>query len=216
MTAHKNSHPAIPYIQALYAKEDDLLREIRETLAARNTAWSVGAEEGRLLQVLLTLHGTKRVVEIGTLGGYSTIWMARALPQDGHIITLDHDPKHCELARGFFARSNVADKITLVEGDAKASLQTLTAPFDAVFIDADKPSYNVYLNWAEKNIRTGGLIIADNTLLFGTAHLDKAPEGVAPTTWNTMREFNQRLADTSKYVSVMVPTEEGLTVAVKR
>ncbi len=212
---HRNSHPAIPYIEALYAQEDALLKEINATLEARNTAWQVGAVEGRLLQVLIAMAGIKTIVEIGTLAGYSTIWMARALPEGGHITTLDRDPKHCELARGFFARSDVADKITLLEGDAHANLKTLKGPVDMVFIDADKPSYNAYLDWAEANVRKGGLIVADNTLLFGSVYQNAPPNDTAPTTWKDMRRFNERLADASRYQGLLFPTEEGLSVAIK-
>lgn len=211
----RNSHPAIPYIEALHAPEDALLKEINATLAARDTAWQVGAVEGRLLQVLIAMVNVKTIVEIGTLAGYSTIWMARGLPEDGHITTLDRDPKHCELARGFFARSEVGHKITLLEGDAHASLKTLQGEFDMVFIDADKPSYNAYLDWAEVHVRKGGLIVADNTLLFGSVYQEVPPEGTAPTTWKQMRRFNERLADASRYAGLLFPTEEGLSVAVK-
>jgi predicted O-methyltransferase YrrM len=211
----RNSHPAIPYIEALYAPEDALLKEISQCLVERNTAWQVGAVEGRLLQVLIAMAGVKTIVEIGTLAGYSTIWMARALPEDGRIITLDRDPKHCELARGFFARSDVGHKITLLEGDAHKNLATLTGEYDMVFIDADKPSYNAYLDWAEIHVRKGGLVVADNTLLFGSVYQDAPPADTAPTTWKQMRAFNERLADRSRYTGLLFPTEEGLSVAYK-
>ncbi len=212
---HRNPHPAIPYIDALYAPEDALLSEIRQTLSARNRAWQVGAHEGRLLQVLMAMAQVKTVVEIGTLAGYSTLWMARALPPEGHIITLERDPVHCTLAREFFARSQQQSQITLLEGDAQAHLRMLDGPFDMVFIDADKPAYNAYLDWAETRIRKGGLVVADNTLLFGSAYRDSPTADCAPSTWEQMRRFNVRLADPSRYTGLLFPTHEGMSVAVK-
>ena len=178
---------------------------------------NIGAEEGKLLQMLITLHQPKTIVEIGTLAGYSTIWMARALAKDGHITTINKDPRHIALAKGFFAQSEVRDRITMLEGDAHDVLPKLVkqAPFDMIFIDADKISYNDYLDWAEVNIRKGGLIIADNTLLHGSMELDAPPADVAPTTWHTMRRFNERLADPKKYFTTMIATHEGLTIAIK-
>lgn len=212
-----SSTPSLDYIRALYAQEDALLQSIRDELEAMNFAIQVGAEEGRILQLLIALHGTKTIVEIGTLAGYSTIWMARGLPSDGHIYTINRDAKHIEMAKQNFKNCECASKITMLEGDAHKVLPTLAekSPFDMVFIDADKISYPKYLDWAEENIRKGGLIIADNTLLGGMVAEEKPPEGLAPTTWNNMRSFNKRLADTSKYNGVIIPTIQGLSVAVK-
>lgn len=211
--------PTLPlnYIRTLYAVQDALLNEIDACLRTRNMAIHVGAEEGKLLQLLVALHKPMRIVEVGTLAGYSALWMARALPRGGQLYTIDKDQEHVRLARDFFARSEVGDRIISLEGDAKQVLQRLNdkGPFDMVFIDADKNSYNDYLDWAEAHVRKGGLIVADNTLLFGSVYLESPPEGIAPGTWRGMRRFNERLADTQRYMSVMVPTEEGLTVAVK-
>jgi len=182
------------------------------------------------------MHQVKTIVEIGTLAGYSTLWMARALPKDGHIITLNKEPAHIAMARENFAQADVKDRIEMLEGDARDSLEKLAAegrfahtpldmtkapldmtkaPLDMIFIDADKIGYNTYLDWAEQHVRKGGLIVADNTFLFDTVWLDKAPEGTAPTTWAGMRRFNERLADSSRYLSVIVPTQEGVTIAIK-
>ncbi len=212
-TQNKN----LDYIRKLYAPEDALLTEINAALAAMNKTIQVGAEEGKLLQFLIKTNNIKTIVEIGTLGGYSAIWMARGLPEDGHIYTLERESRHAALARDFFAKSDVKDRITLLEGDALETLEQLSAkgPFDMVFIDADKISYDVYLDWAEANVRKGGLIVADNTLLFGAAVEDSPPENVAPTTWKNMRRFNERLAAPNKYYGLIIPTQEGLSVFIK-
>jgi len=213
----KHSTPSLEYIRKLTAAQDALLTAMDERLHATGFPIHVGAEEGKLLQMLIRLHATKTIVEIATLAGYSTIWMARALPEDGHITTINKDPEHIEMAREFFAMSDVAYKITMLEGKAQTILPTLLAkaPFDMVFIDADKISYNEYLDWADANVRSGGLIIADNTLQNGALALDAPPADMAPTTWHNMRKFNERLADSSRYFTTMIPTQEGMTVAVK-
>lgn len=208
---------ALDYIRKLYAPQDTLLAAIDATLNERGIAIHINPEEGKLIQMFMTLHRIRTVVEIGTLAGYSAIWMARALPEDGHLYTIDREPAHIEMAKEFIGRSDVKDRITQLEGDAHDVLATLAAkgPFDMVFIDADKLSYNDYLDWAEANVKKLGMIIADNTFLFDTIWLKEPPEGTAPATWHAMQLFNERLADTEKYFTAMIPTDDGLTVAVK-
>ncbi len=219
MVDHPRSrHPAIEYIRALYAKEDAVLTAINAKLEAENVSWQVGPEEGKLLQLLMRMHGTKTIVEVGTLAGYSTLWMARVLPEDGHIYTLEKNPAHAAWAEDFFTQAGVKERITVMVGDANTSLNELSAnaPFDMLFIDADKRGYLDYLTWGEQAVRTGGLIIADNTLLFDSVYRDAPTEDVAPSTWQMMREFNERMADTTKFESLLLPTEQGLTVAIRR
>jgi predicted O-methyltransferase YrrM len=210
--------PNIDYIRKLYAPQDALLQSIDQTLRKMDMGINIGADEGKLLQLIIMLYNVKTIVEIGTLAGYSTIWMARAVPPQGHVYTVEKSPEHAAMARHFFDQAtDIPGRITLLEGDAAKTLSSLNdkGPFDMVFIDADKPGYNDYLDWAEKNVRQYGLIVADNTLLFGTMGLEKAPDNVAPSTWQAMRHFNERLADKEKYFSTMIPTQEGLSVAVK-
>ncbi len=209
--------PAVDYIRKHFAPQDALLAEIDATLVKIQQHINVGPDEGKLLQLLIKLHGVKSVVEVGTLAGYSAIWMARALPEDGHLYAINKEPEHVALADGFFARSDVGHKITQLQGDAHDALPTLDAkgPFDMIFIDADKISYPDYLDWAEKNIKKGGLIVGDNTFLFDTVWLDAPPPNEAPATWAAMRSFNERLADPKKYFSAIIPTLDGMTVALK-
>lgn len=219
----KHSNDALNYIRKLYAPQDALLRSIDERLHAAGLPIHIGPEEGKLLQLLIRMSGTRRIVEIGTLAGYSTVWMARVLPEDGHIFTLNRDKNHIALAKETFAACDVTNRITMLEGDAHDILPRLSerGPFDMLFIDADKISYPKYLDWAQENIRTGGLIIADNTLLGGGVYMDEIPEGftkngIAPTTLANMRAFNERIADSRYFESVMLPTAEGLTIAIKK
>jgi len=208
---------SLDYIRKLYAPQDALLASIDETLKRMNIHMHLAPDEAKLLQMLIKLHKVKTIVEVGTLAGYSAIWMARILPEDGHIDTIGKDKNHNAMAKHFFDQSEVKHKITLLEGDAHEMLPTLNgkAPFDMIFIDADKISYPNYLDWAETHVRKDGLIVADNTLLFDTIGLDAPPPDMAPTTWHNMRAFNARLANPANYFSTMIATPEGMTVAVK-
>jgi predicted O-methyltransferase YrrM len=132
---------------------------------------SVSAAQGKLLQILVQLHGAKTILEIGTLGGYSTIWMARALPEGGRLISLEIDPKHAEVATASLAKAGVGDKVEVRLGAAIDTLPVLATegvgPFDLVFIDADKASNADYFAWALKLSRKGTMIIVDNVVRNG-------------------------------------------------
>ena len=134
-------------------------------------AIDVSAAQGKLLSLLVRIRGAKKVLEIGTLGGYSTIWMARGLPAGGRIVTLELDPHHAEVARSNFERAGVSDKVDLRIGPALKSLAALESenagPFDLVFIDADKPNNPNYLSWAMKLARSGTVIVCDNVIRDG-------------------------------------------------
>jgi predicted O-methyltransferase YrrM len=135
-------------------------------------AIDVSAAQGKLLSLLVRIRGAKRVLEVGTLGGYSTIWMARGLPADGKVVTLELDPHHAKVAFSNFERAGVSDKVELRTGPALQSLETLAAenagPFDLIFIDADKPNNPNYLSWAMRLSRPGTVIICDNVVRDGT------------------------------------------------
>jgi len=145
--------------------------------AAGLPAIDVSTAHGKLLHLFARMSGARRVLEIGTLGGFSTIWFAKALPADGVVVTLEALPEHAEVARANFARAGVADRIDLRLGQALDSLAALVAegaaPFDLVFIDADKPNNPHYLAWALKLSRSGTVIVADNVVR-GGAVLDAA------------------------------------------
>ncbi|MFJ1543814.1 O-methyltransferase [Streptomyces sp. NPDC088246] len=134
-------------------------------------AIQVAANQGKLLNLLARLQGARTVLEIGTLGGYSTIWLARALPEGGRVVTLEADPAYAEVARANIERAGLADVVEIRVGRALDTLPELAAeghgPFDVVFIDADKPSNPDYLAWSLKLTRPGSLIIADNVVRDG-------------------------------------------------
>jgi predicted O-methyltransferase YrrM len=132
---------------------------------------SVSPSQGKLLMLLAQSAGAKQILEIGTLGGYSSIWLGRALAPGGRLITLEANPKHAEVARGNIARAGLAEMVEVRLGDARAGIQQLAAdgrgPFDLIFIDADKQSIPHYLEWSLKLSRRGTLIIVDNVIRDG-------------------------------------------------
>ncbi|MCO5051792.1 MAG: O-methyltransferase [Verrucomicrobiae bacterium] len=148
---------------------------LEKVLAARKAAdlpaIGVSATQGKLLQLLAQSHQARRILEIGTLAGYSTIWLARALPADGKLITLEFEPKHAEVAQANFNAAGLADRIQLRLGAALDTLPQLRAegcgPFDFIFIDADKENYPAYWEWSLKLSRPGTLIVADNVVRNG-------------------------------------------------
>ncbi|GGX67288.1 O-methyltransferase [Streptomyces fructofermentans] len=171
------------YFTGLLAPPDAVLSAaLRDSDAAGLPRINVAPNQGKLLHLLAQLQGATRILEIGTLGGYSTIWLARALPQDGRLITLEYSERHAEVARGNLARAGL-DKITEVRvGPALRSLEELAAehpdPFDLVFIDADKVNNPHYVEWSLKLTRPGGLIVLDNVVRGGAVAdaADDAPD----------------------------------------
>src|SRR5688572_12793500 len=160
------------YINGLFAPEDESLKGAIRSLEKEGIPQiSVSANQGKFLQVMAQLVNAKRILEVGTLGGYSTIWMARALPDEGKIITLELDPKHAAVAQNNIERAGVADKVEIRVGKGIDSLsqmiQDKEPAFDMIFIDADKPPYAEYFQAALKLSHPGSLIIADNVIREG-------------------------------------------------
>lgn len=215
----QENNEKLNYIRKLYAQENDLLQEIDAKIKEIDLPIHIAPEEGRLIQILMKLINAKKVLEIGTLFGYSTLWLAEALSEDGEIYTIEKDISRANTAINYCRSSSLAHKINILQGDARDLLEKLLslAPFDLMFIDADKRSYPIYLEFAEKIIRKGGVIVADNTLLFDAVFKEgeKHPK-VKPSTIQAMREFNLYLADKSKFDTILLPTEKGLTIAIKK
>lgn len=163
---------------------------LQSTLAASSAAGlpeiQVSATQGKMLHLLARMQGARRILEIGTLGGYSTLWLARALPADGRLVTLEFDPKHAEVARANFARAGFEKRIDLRVGAALETLPQLlqegAGPFDLIFIDADKDNYPGYFEWSLRLARPGTLIVADNVVRQGGVidphHPDVRVQGV--------------------------------------
>ena len=151
----------------LLAPDPALDAALADSQAGGLPAINVAPNQGKLLMLLAQMAGAKRILEIGTLGGYSTIWLARALPADGRLVTLEYAPHHAEVARRNLAAAGLACGVEVRVGDARATLATLEGPFDFVFIDADKSGYPAYFQWSLKLARPGTVIVADNVVRAG-------------------------------------------------
>jgi predicted O-methyltransferase YrrM len=192
--------------ETLVAEDDALSSAVHESERAGLPSIQVAPNQGKLLNLLAKTMGARNILEIGTLGGYSTIWLARALPAGGRLITLEAEPKHAEVARANFARAGVQDKIELRLGKALDTLPKVEAegrgPFDLFFIDADKPSIPEYFDWALKLSRPGSLILVDNVVRKGAvadpASGDPNVQGV--------RRFNERLAREPRVSATTIQT----------
>ncbi|MER5386895.1 O-methyltransferase [Streptomyces sp. NPDC002688] len=151
--------------------DETLAAALRDSDAAGLPPINVAPNQGKLLQLLAEIQGARRILEIGTLGGYSTIWLGRALPADGRLITLEYDPRHAEVARANLARAGLDDVTEVRVGPALESLPKLAdenpEPFDFVFIDADKVNNAHYIEWAVRLTRPGGVIVLDNVVRDG-------------------------------------------------
>ena len=200
------------YLRELFAAEDAALVAIRERQAAAQLpSINVSADEGRLLAVLLTAVGARRVLELGALGGYSGVWMARALPPGGRLTTVEFDPRHARVARDAYRAAGVADRVELIEGAALDVLPTLAPGFDAVFVDADKAPMAKYFEWGMRLLRVGGLLLGDNAFHDGKV---ADPAVTAPDT-EGVRAFNRLAARDPRIVATVVPIRDGLLVGVK-
>jgi predicted O-methyltransferase YrrM len=200
------------YITGLFAQEDELLRELKEEASREGLpAISVPPETARLLQVLLRAIGAINVLEVGTLGGYSAIWMARAMGKGSRILSLEIDPAHAAFARRYIERAGVSEVVEVRVGPALELLPTLDGQkFDAVFLDADKEPLPTYLDWALRLLRPGGLVIADNTLRAGRVADPSADDDQL----RAIREFNRKLAGSARVTGIVIPIGDGVAVGV--
>jgi caffeoyl-CoA O-methyltransferase len=198
------------YLDTLHAPHDHALTLAFQAPARENMpAIQVAPSEGKLLGMLIALAGARRVVEVGTLAGYSALRIAHALPADGKLWSIEYDPRHAAVARASVAAAGLAERVEVLEGPGVEVLERLTpeGPFDAVFIDADKGNYDRYGRWAQKHLRVGGLLLGDNAYLFGRL-LEDSPEAAA------MRRFHEEAAQS--FDTVCIPTPDGLLLGVKR
>ena len=160
--------------------------------------------------MLLTI-GATNVLEIGSLGGYSGVWLARALPATGKLITIEKDPRHATIAREAFASAGLSKKVQLIEGAALDVLPTLAPGFDAVFIDADKEPLPKYFDWGMRLLRRGGLLLCDNAFFHGAAVDPNDRSGPALG----VRAFNALAARDPRLVATIIPVRDGLAVGLK-
>jgi len=200
----------LDWLAGFHAPHDAGLARAFDAPAAHGMpAIQLGASEAKAVALLLKLALARKVVEVGTLAGYSALVMARALPADGHVWTVEFNPKHVKVARENVEAAGESARITVLEGAGLAVLPTLEpfGPFDAVFVDADKRNYDGYGRWAAKNVRRGGLLIGDNAFLFGQL-LEDSEEAAA------MRRFH--LEAREAFDTACLPTLDGLLIGLRR
>lgn len=207
-------HDLATYVNNTFVYEDATLRTIRESTPTKGLpAISVSPDDGQFLQMLARMVQARLIIEIGTLGGYSGSWLARALPPTGKLITLEYEKHHAEVAQEHFAAAGVADRVQIVLGDAHVSLSNLVLPGapDMVFIDAEKTGYPDYLKWAVEHVRVGGVIVAHNALQGGRVIADPDPK---PGTL-AIREYNRAVGANKRLQGMLYPGGDGMTIAVK-
>ncbi|PZH08633.1 SAM-dependent methyltransferase [Streptomyces sp. NTH33] len=214
-----SSERLLSYVRDVSLRDDEILRDLREFTAAlpMGRAMQVMAEEGQFLGFLTGLIGARNVVEIGTFTGYSTLCMARAIPPDGRLITCDISDKWPAIAREYWTRAGVADRIDVQIGEATETLAKLVAEsgadtLDLVFIDADKVNYRRYYELALELVRPGGLIAVDNTLFFGRV-VDASAQDRDTL---AIRELNLLLRDDDRVEISLLPMADGITLARKK
>ena len=190
---------------------------LRDAVAAGLPEINVSPNEGKLLYLLAKITGARRILEIGLLGGYSAMWLASALPADGRLVTLEVNEKFAGVARKNLDRAGLLPKVTIRVGDARHSLADMAhageTAFDLVFIDADKPSYEVYLDFALKLTHPGSVILADNVIRNGAVIDENATDALVCG----IQQFNRQLAGNSKLETILIPVMrenvDGLAIA---
>lgn len=206
------------YFAGLLVGEDEALdAALQASAAAGLPQIAVSANQGKLLSLLTRLAGARRVLEIGTLGGYSTIWLARGVAPGGEVVSLEVDPHHAEVARANIAHAGLADRVTVRTGRALDVLPELAGPFDLVFIDADKPSNGEYLRWALRLSRPGTVVVVDNVVRGGAV---ADPEDTAAATRGS-RDALELIAEEPRLDGAAVQTVgakgyDGFAIALVR
>ncbi len=201
------------YIAARTTREQPLLIELKA--AAREAGipaiW-INPAQASLMQILLRLVGARRVVEVGTLAGYSALAMAEALPPDGRLDTIEFLPEHADFAETWIEKAGETHRVTVHRGAGVSVLPGLASgSYDAAFLDADKASYPQYLEESLRLVRPGGLVMVDNAFAFGQLFDEQPTDGEA----NAVKAFNEVMAAETRLATVIVPVGDGLWVGVK-
>lgn len=202
------------YIAAHTKTEDGFLKRMKQAAQTLGIPpiW-IAPEQAVFIQVLLKSMGARRVLEVGTLAGYSAIMMARALPPGGRVLTIEINPRWADFAREWIARSDVSDRVDVLTGSGRTVLPKLVnQSVDAAFLDADKTNYPFYLKECLRILRPAGLILADNAFAFGELFSKRPRDREVPA----VRAFNEVMAKTKGLQSVIVPLGDGLWVGVKQ
>ncbi len=212
MTRHQ-AIQVYSYIESLYKEEINKV-EMPQDRSESEMQMQITPLEGKILQMLLKAVKAKNVLEIGTLLGYSTLWLANEVGEDGQVTTIEKSEKTFLKASRFLEGHK---NIKCIHADAVEYLKTVTITnkFDAVFIDADKTNYSNYFDLCLPLLRQGGLIIVDNTLMYGEV-AGNMPGKFREKTLGAVRDFNQKISQSDLVDSIIIPTESGLTIAIKK
>jgi caffeoyl-CoA O-methyltransferase len=203
--------PVDDYLYAMLPKRDAVLTEMEE-YAGQHSIPIVGPAVARVLQQLALMIHARSVFELGSAIGYSTIWWAQAVGDNGRVVYTDGDSKNAERARSYFTRAGVSKRITLHTGDALEFLSEQKEEFDIIFNDVDKDDYPRVLRLVAPRLRQGGLFITDNVLWSGRV-AEKNPK---ESTTKSILEFNRKLADSPEFYTTILPIRDGLAVAYKK
>ncbi len=178
---------------------------------------AVCPSDGRHLEVIAAASHARRAVEIGTLGGYSGICLLRGMGRTGKLHSFEMDPHHAQVAIENFERCGYKEQAEVHIGPALENLDSIKSqgPFDLVFIDADKLNYPNYLKWAIDNLKVGGMIIGDNTFAFGNIQKNSVADEALQAQVTALRQFNRELSQSNRFATTILPTGEGMTIAVK-
>jgi predicted O-methyltransferase YrrM len=195
-----------------------LVAAVAASNAAGLPSIAVSAQQGKFLCLLAGAMQAQRILEIGTLGGFSTIWLARGAGPQGRVVTLEYEPKHAEVARANLQQAGLADRVEVRVGAALDTLPTLTGgPFDLVFIDADKENYPAYLNWAVRLARPGSVIVADNVIREGEVLTAASGDGAARAVRQTLEAMGEHpRLDTAVLQTVGAKRWDGFALALVR
>lgn len=207
------------FLDATMVGDDPTLAAAQEASdAAGLPPIAVSAQQGKFLSLLAGAIGARRILEIGTLGGYSTIWLARGAGPGSRVVTLEYEPKHAEVARVNLRRAGVADRVEVMVGAALNTLPTLTGePFDLVFIDADKENNVAYLQWAVKLARPGSVIVVDNVIREGKILDPAAADAAAGASRQALRLMGEHpRLDTAVIQTVGAKSWDGFALALVR
>ena len=178
---------------------------------------SVNPAVGQFLEALMIATGTRRVLEIGTANGYSALWLARSLPADGQIFTMEIDPQRARVARGHFQEAGLAERISVIVGDAARMVHKVAGPFDLIFNDGDKQQYEPLLDRLVSLLRPGGVLVTDNVLWDGEVVPGLVtPPQRDPADTAAIAAYNRRLAADERLATSFVPLRDGLAVSVRR
>jgi len=208
--------PAVrEYLDATRPPADPLLAEM-QAHGARERIPILDAQSGALLHVLARAIGARRIVEVGTAIGVSTLHLARALPADGELVSFEIDPQRHAAAQGYLERDGLAARIDLRLQDARAGLAELTGPFDLAFLDGVKAEYDAYLDLVVPLVRSGGLVAVDNVLMSGTVAENESDGHWTEEQIATARAFNARLLDHPQLIATITPVGDGVALAARR